>query len=100
MIARMWHGTVPLEKADEYQRLMREVAIPDYSASEGNVSAFVLRRDEGGMAHFTTLTFWRSLDAIKAFAGEDAAVAKYYNFDPDFLVELVPHAEHYEAFDK
>ena len=29
MIARIWHGRVSLDKAQQYLRLMREVALPD-----------------------------------------------------------------------
>ncbi len=100
MIVRMWHGATPLEKGDEYLALMRNVAIPDYAATPGNRGAYALRRDAGELAHFTMLTFWDSLDAIKAFAGEPVETAKYYDFDADFLVEMPPSASHFEAYDK
>jgi hypothetical protein len=34
------------------------------------------------------ITFWESEEAIRAFAGDDINVAKYYDFDKDFLLEL------------
>jgi heme-degrading monooxygenase HmoA len=43
---------------------------------------------EGEVAHFITLSFWESQDAIAAFAGADASVAKYYPEDVQFLLEL------------
>ena len=48
------------------------------------------------MAHFLLTTLWDSLDAIKQFAGEDHAVARYYPEDDDYLLErelYVTHAE-------
>ena len=36
------------------------------------------------------LTFWESEESIRAFAGDDISVAKYYDFDKDFLIELEP----------
>ena len=98
MIARTWHGVTPLAKADEYLRLMRTVAVPDYQAIAGNRGVYVMRRIEGETAHFLLLTLWDSEDAIRQFAGEDIAKAKYYDFDPDYLLELEPTVTHYEVF--
>lgn len=98
MIARIWHGRVPLQKSDEYLRKVRTVAIPDYRAVAGNRGAFVLHRVEGDVAHFITLSFWESRDAIAAFAGDDIECAKYYDFDRDFLLELEPFVTHYEMY--
>jgi len=41
------------------------------------------------------ITFWESEEAIRAFAGHDISVAKYYDFDKDFLIELEPCCAHY-----
>jgi heme-degrading monooxygenase HmoA len=99
MIARIWHGAVPLEKAEQYLTLMRTVAIPDYERIPGNKLALVLRRIEGDVAHFMTFTLWESIESIKAFAGEDISRAKYYDFDASFLSELEPAALHFEVYD-
>lgn len=100
MIARIWQGEVVSERADEYMRLMREVALPDYRSTPGNRGAYALRRDgAGGTATVVMLTFWESRAAIAAFAGDDIDRAKYYDFDPDFLLEMTPTVTHYETFD-
>jgi heme-degrading monooxygenase HmoA len=99
MITRIWHGRTTTAKSDEYLDLMRTVAIPDYRATPGNKGAYALRRVEGDVAHFLILTFWDSEDAIRAFAGDNISVAKYYDFDKDFLLEMEPASTHYEAFD-
>jgi len=36
------------------------------------------------------ITFWESEEAIRAFAGDDINVAKYYDFDKDFLLNWNP----------
>ena len=97
MIARVWHGAVPLSKSTEYLRLMQEIALPDYRIVEGNRGAWCLRRFDDDLAHFEMLTFWEDLEAVKRFAGEDYECAKYYDFDRDFLIELEPHVTHYEV---
>jgi heme-degrading monooxygenase HmoA len=98
MIARVWHGAVPLSKSAEYLRLMQEIALPDYRAIEGNRGAWCLRRFDDDVAHFEMLTFWDDLEAIKRFAGEDYECAKYYEFDIRFLVEIEPRVRHFQIF--
>jgi heme-degrading monooxygenase HmoA len=49
-------------------------------------------------AHFITLSFWESREAIAAFAGIDIEVAKYYAEDEKYLLELEPAVTHYELF--
>ena len=78
---------------------MRRVALPDYKSTAGNRGAFCLHRLEDDLAHFDMLTFWDDLEAIKRFAGENYQLAKYYEFDRSYLVELEPHVRHYALYD-
>ena len=94
MIARHWHGAVSAARAEAYLVQMRTVALPDYRRTPGNRGAWCLTRADGDVVHFEMLTFWDDLDAIKRFAGEDVEAAKYYDFDPDFLIELEPRVRH------
>jgi hypothetical protein len=71
MIARIWHGTVPVSKTDEYLDLMRRIALPEYLATRGNRGAWCLHRTDADVTHFEMLTFWDDIDAIKRFAGEN-----------------------------
>jgi heme-degrading monooxygenase HmoA len=100
MITRIWHHRTTPAKSDEYLNLMRTVAIPDYRSTPGDKGAYALRRIEGDTAHFLMITFWESEDAIRAFAGDDISVAKYYDFDKSFLLELEPTSSHYETYDR
>ena len=96
MIARMWHGTTPTAKADEYLAFLQWRALPDYRGTSGNIAAHILRRADGDITHFTTLTFWESLQAIEAFAGADIARARYYPEDSGYLLEFEPTVQHWE----
>jgi heme-degrading monooxygenase HmoA len=98
MIARVWHGVTQLAHANEYLRLMREVALVDYKRIPGNVGAFVLRRLEEDCAHFLNVSLWESRDAIVAYAGEPIETAKYYEFDKDYLIVMEPRVTHHEIF--
>ncbi|HLF74596.1 MAG TPA: hypothetical protein VI524_09630 [Anaerolineales bacterium] len=97
MIARMWHGRVQTSKAEAYREFLNARAIPDYRSAAGNLSVHILERRDGNITHFITLTFWKDLNAIKAFAGQDAEAAKYYSEDQDFLLEFEPKVAHYEV---
>ena len=99
MIARIWHGRVPAAKGDSYLEHMRTFAIPRYRAVPGNLAAYALRRFEGDVMHIDMLTFWESLESIKAFAGADVEKARYDDFDKDYLLEYEPTCRHYEAFE-
>ena len=41
----------------------------------GHRGSYLVRRDVDEGVEFATLTLWESLDAVKAFAGEDYEVA-------------------------
>jgi heme-degrading monooxygenase HmoA len=98
MIARMWHGRTRAADADAYLEYLHQTGIPDYRGTPGNRGAWVLRRVEDEVAHFVTLTFWESREAIRAFAGQDINLARYYPEDKKYLLEFEPAVTHYEVF--
>jgi len=63
----------------------------------GIIDVHVLRRDEGDVTHFLTVTRWESEDAIRSFAGSDILKAKYYPEDVGFLLEFEPEVQHFEV---
>jgi len=97
MIARLWHGTVPVERLDAYAAFLRERALPDYLAVPGNLGVQLLLRRDGPVGHVVALTRWSSWDAIRAFAGAEPARAKYYPEDAGFLLECEPFVQHYDV---
>lgn len=99
MIARIWHGTVRVGKSAAYLEKMRTVALPDYRKTAGNRGAFCLHRIDGDHAHFEMLTFWDDIESIKRFAGEQYELARYYDFDDDFLLEKERCVRHYTIYD-
>ena len=99
MIARIWRGWTRTEDADAYVAYLQETGIPAYRATPGNRAAFILRRPDGDRTEFVTLSLWRSLDAIKAFAGEAFEDAVFYAEDDRFLVERERTVTHYEVFE-
>ncbi|HET7038382.1 MAG TPA: hypothetical protein VFH97_00760 [Gemmatimonadales bacterium] len=97
MIARIWHGVTAAKDYDAYWAFLHARAIPDYRGTPGNRGVRLFRRLDGDRAHFLTLSYWTSLEAIHAFAGADVAVAKYYPEDRQYLLEFEPTVTHYEV---
>jgi len=98
MIARIWHGKTAAVDFEKYSEFLTRVAIPDYKKTAGFKQLAFLRRIIGQEAHFTLITYWESLAAIKNFAGEDIEKAKYYPEDDNFLLDFEELVQHHEVF--
>ncbi len=97
MIARLWHGAVPADKAEAYTMYLQETGVVDLQSTPGNKGVYVLRTIEDDVAHYLLLSLWNSLDSISTFAGDDIRRARYYPQDSDYLLELEPTVSHYEV---
>jgi heme-degrading monooxygenase HmoA len=74
MIARLWNGWTTAANADAYEQLLLGEIGP--GIMDRQVPGFremqVLRRTlDTGEVEFTTIMWFDSLEAVKAFAGED-----------------------------
>jgi heme-degrading monooxygenase HmoA len=97
MIARIWSGAVRSEDGDAYAAYIGETGLAGYVATPGNRGAWLLRREIGERTEFVAFTLWDSLDAIRAFAGDDAETAVYYPEDDRYLIERDEKVKHYEV---
>lgn len=98
VITRIWHGRTLAEHSDVYLEYVRQTGIKDYLNTPGILSARVLRRIEGTICHFWTITEWPDIESIIKFAGTDYEKAKYYPEDKKFLLELEDTVIHCETF--
>ena len=46
---------------------------------------------------FYAISLWESEEAVRRFAGDDIALARYYPEDDDFLLERPRHVTHAEV---
>jgi len=99
MIARVWHGMVPVEKADGYARYLADSdrGVRDYQAIRGNRGVTLLRRTEGRRVHFLLISLWDSEDAIREYAGADIERAQYFAYDLECLLDPEPNVSHFEV---
>ena len=95
-ITRLWHGITKAEHAEFYLKYIEETGLKDYRKVKGNLSAKVLRRIEGNVCHFLTITEWDSIVSIKNFAGDEIEKANYYDEDKNYLLEFEERVQHYE----
>ena len=97
MIARIWRGLTPASKADAYVAYLNETGLKDYAATPGNRGVSVLRRVQGEHCEIVLISFWESMAAVRAFAGENPERSVYYPEDADYLLEMEPLVRHYEV---
>jgi heme-degrading monooxygenase HmoA len=100
MTARIWTGTVRRADADVYADYIRDTGFAAYGETPGNRGAWMLRRDDGEHTEFITLSMWDSVDAIRAFAGEDIEAAVLYPEDERYLVDGASKVTHYEVVER
>jgi heme-degrading monooxygenase HmoA len=100
VIARTWTGVVRRADADAYADYIRDTGFAEYGRTAGNRGAWMLRRDDGDRTEFITLSTWESVDAIKAFAGEDIEAAVLYPEDERYLIDGESSVTHYEVVDQ
>jgi hypothetical protein len=77
MISRVWYGWTSRENADAYERLLLTTILPGIDARlpGGYRGAWLYRRDVGDEIEFVTTMHFDSLDAVRAFAGDEYEVA-------------------------
>ncbi|UFH52820.1 antibiotic biosynthesis monooxygenase [Spirosoma sp. KNUC1025] len=73
MIARIWHGWTTPQNADAYEKLLKEEVFKGIAAKQvaGYKGIQLLRREAGEEIEFTTIMWFESIDAVKAFTGKE-----------------------------
>ena len=102
MICRLWRGWTTPENADAYQRIVHEEVIPGIEARQipGFRHIDLMKRDLEDEVEFQTLMWFNSLDAIKAFMGDDYAVSHVPPQAQAVLKRFDQRAAHYEVIDR
>jgi antibiotic biosynthesis monooxygenase (ABM) superfamily enzyme len=96
MITRLWRGWTATENADAYEEFLLGELFPSMRDIDGFQGADVLRRTDEDEVAFVTLTRFASLDAIRAFAGDDPEVPV---LEPQALALLSRYDERAQHFD-
>ena len=98
IILRRWASRIRTADEAAYVDYIGETGLSDYRATPGNLGAQMLLRALGdGTSEVTTLSWWESMDAIRAFAGDDVETARYYPDDDRFLLDKPKQVEHHRV---
>jgi heme-degrading monooxygenase HmoA len=96
LILRQWKGVAKPGQADAYIAHLERETFPALTRLAGFVHAGILRRELEDGTEFQIQTIWRSIDAIKAFAGDDVEAAVVPPAAQALLVRYDRRAVHYE----
>jgi heme-degrading monooxygenase HmoA len=99
VICRLWHGWTRSADADAYERYLREELFPRLErdvGGHGYREHHVLRRDADDETAFVTLVWFDSLDAVRAFAGDDYELPVLSERARELLLRFDERAVHYE----
>jgi hypothetical protein len=102
MICRLWRGWTTPDNAEAYERIVRGEVIPGIEARKipGFRHIDLMKRAAGDEVEFQTLMWFDSLDAVKAFMGEDYSVSHVPDAALAVLKRFDERAAHYEVIDR
>lgn len=102
MIARIFRAWTMPRHADEFERLMRQEIIPSIRGRglAGVHGIELLRREDTSEVEFVTIMWFESLDAVRAFAGNDYQVAMVPPLARSLLRRCDVRALHYVALER
>jgi heme-degrading monooxygenase HmoA len=75
MIARVWLARATPALAPAYVEHFKAHVLPTVCEVDGYAGATLVQREASGRIEIVVTTWWRSLDAIRAFAGDDQEAA-------------------------
>ena len=99
MISRVWAGVTTTDNADAYETLLRAKIFPNILAKK--IDSFLrierFRRPMGEEVEFVTVMWFTSLEAVRAFAGENYEHAVVPPAPQAVLKRFDKTSRHYEV---
>jgi heme-degrading monooxygenase HmoA len=102
VICRQWRGWAAKDNADAYERIVRGQVIPGIQERRipGFRSIDLLRRERDDDVEFMTLMWFDTVDAVKAFMGEDYEAAHVPTEARAVLASFDERSAHFEVLDR
>lgn len=97
MIARYWSATTTPEKAPAYCEHLLTNVFTELRKLDGFEDGKLLQREIDGRVEVIVMTFWKSLDAIRAFAGDDIERAVVSDKAAAFLSHYDRRVKHFDV---
>lgn len=92
IVARTWFGRTRAEHADEYLRYNYEHGVLEIEKKPGCLGMQQFREIKGGVAEFTTISYWSYVGAMEAAHGEGRRPS-HLERDAEYLLELPDSVE-------
>jgi heme-degrading monooxygenase HmoA len=96
MIIREWRCRARQSESAKYPDYFRSEVIPELRNVQGFAGALLSQRQSGEYVEFLVLTRWKSMDAIRAFAG---AVPENAVIDTRALATVVAYDDKVRHYD-
>jgi heme-degrading monooxygenase HmoA len=96
MIARVWSAQATRAHAPAYIEHVRGQVLPKLKAFDGYAGVWLFERSLGNDVEIVVTTFWRSVDALRAFAGNDPDRAVVAEEAAALLSQFDQHVRHYD----
>ena len=95
LVGRSWFGRTPKHLADEYLGYKYENGVLEIEKKPGNLGVQQFRQIRGDVAAFTVISYWSSMEAMRAMDadGGDVRRVAHLEKDPDYLLELPEFVE-------
>ncbi len=99
MISRIWHGWTTPENADAYEALLKSEIFTGIQNRQitGYKGIHLFRRSLESEVEFVTVMWFDSIEAVRAFAGEDYEVAVVPAKARALLSRFDGRSQHYEV---
>jgi heme-degrading monooxygenase HmoA len=97
MIARIWKARATPQRVREYADYLKSTVVPELTAIHGYQGVTLLQRDQHGAVEVTVITWWESLEVIRAFAGEAIETAVVHDSAARMLIDFDRSVEHHQV---
>ena len=99
MISRVWHGWTTPANADAYEALLKSEIFAGIKNRQiaGYRGIHLFRRNLGKEVEFVTVMWFDSMEAVRAFAGEDYEAAVVPPKARALLSRFDARSQHYEV---
>ncbi len=95
MIERVWSARTTRDGARQYAEHFRHVVLPELAAIAGYRGAQLMEREQDGAIEVVVVTRWNTLDAIRAFAGEEMDRAVVHDAAAALMTDYDRKVRHY-----
>jgi heme-degrading monooxygenase HmoA len=97
MIARYWTAKTSHAQAPVYTDHLKSHVLATLRKVDGYLGARLLERETDEGVEIVVITFWRSLDAVRKFAGEDIEKAVVSDEITPVLLYYDQRVRHYDV---